>query len=269
MTEPIGSAIRSAMPSAPTAPGASAAWPDALPGPVGSPTVWRVDVALDDESRRRCRTLLCATERARADRFLREQDRDRYLASHAALRIVLATALDDRATELTFAANAHGKPELSGPWRGRLEFNLSHSGAIALIAIAPDARVGVDVEIMRPLSDCLAIARGHFASDEVAALAGLPPDRRMEAFFACWTRKEAFVKALGLGLSMALDRFSVSIPPSPSCLVSIDGEAEAARAWRLEPLEPGPRHVGTLAIDARAGACRTVSLPPDWTELMA
>lgn len=247
-------------------PAAIRPWPVAEPSPLAGPTIWRVGLTLDEVRRPGCRALLSMSEQARADRFLRAEDRDRYVASHAALRIILAGALAAQARDLTFGADASGKPHLSGPWRGRLQFNLSHSGGFALVGLAPDMRIGVDIEAVRPFSDCLAIARCHFAADEAAALAALPPQDRTLGFLACWTCKEAFVKAVGLGLTMDLDRFSVAVAPAPPRLLSIDGDVEAARAWRLDHLEPAPQHVGAVAIEARAGPCRLLSLPPDWSD---
>lgn len=247
----------------------AADWSIAEPGPAPGPTVWRAGLALDDGGRERCLALLDAEERVRAARFLRPEDRDRFIASHAALRLTLAGVLGAAPSSLAFQADASGKPTLAHPWRGRLDFNLSHSGGFALIALSPAARIGVDVEAVRPLPDALRIARGHFAPQEIAALAALPARSLTEAFFACWTCKEAFVKALGLGLSMALGRFAVAVPPRPAALLAIDGDRHAAGRWSLHRLDPAPGHAGAVAIEAADAACRLHSLRPDWTGALA
>ncbi len=241
-----------------------AAWTVAAPGPLRESTVWRAPLALDETGRATCLAALSEEERTRVGRFVRREDRDRYAASHAALRRILGGALGADPAALRFRANATGKPELDGPWRERLAFNLSHSGGIGLIGLSPDARIGVDVEWVRPIPDALSLARSHFAEGEAAALAALSPEALQAAFYACWTRKEAFVKALGLGLSFPLDRFAVAIPPAPAALLAVDGSADAARAWSLQHLAPAPAHIGAVAIEAPGRTCALRSLAPDW-----
>ncbi|GEO99690.1 4'-phosphopantetheinyl transferase family protein [Methylobacterium haplocladii] len=241
------------------------AWTVAAPGPLHEPTVWRVPLTLDEAGRHACLAALSDEERQRTTRFLRQEDRDRYAASHAALRRILAGALAADPADVRFLADEAGKPELDGPWRGHLAFNLSHSGGVGLIALSPDARIGVDVERIRPIPDCLSLARSYFAAGEVSALQRLPAEALQTAFYACWTRKEAFVKALGLGLAFPLDRFAVSIPPAAAALLSIDGSADAARAWSLQHLAPAPGHVAAVAIEAPGRTCALRSLMPDWS----
>ncbi|GJE57609.1 hypothetical protein EKPJFOCH_4127 [Methylobacterium thuringiense] len=240
------------------------AWITAAPGPVHDPTVWRIALTLGETERRACLSALSDEERGRAGRFLRQEDHDRYAASHAALRRILAAALVADPAELLFRTDDAGKPELDGPWRGSLAFNLSHSGGICLIGLSPDTRIGVDVELMRPIGDCLSLARSHFTAGEAATLAQLPDEALPAAFYACWTRKEAFVKALGLGLSFPLGRFAVAIPPAPAALLAVDGSAQAARAWSLQHLTPAPGHVGAVAIDAPGRTCILRSLEQGW-----
>ncbi|GLS45333.1 4'-phosphopantetheinyl transferase family protein [Methylobacterium brachythecii] len=242
----------------------AAEWPTGERGPVRQPTVWHIDLTLDEAGQRTCLAALSDDERARAARFLRLEDRDRYAASHAALRRILASALGTNPALLRFRLGPSGKPELDAPWRDRLEFNLSHSGSVGLIGLSPAARIGVDVEWMRPLPDCLSLARSHFARPEIAALEALPSAERQAAFYACWTRKEAFVKALGSGLSFPLDGFVVAVPPEPPALVSIGGSTGAASAWSLQHLDLGAGHVGAVAIESAGAACLFRSLGADW-----
>lgn len=225
-------------------------------------------LALDEGKRARCLAVLCEQERARAARFVRAEDRDRFIVSHAALRFVLARVLGAEPAALAFDADGSGKPRLGGPWHGRLAFNLSHSGRLAVIGFPPACRIGVDVEVVRPMSDALRIARHHFAPSEVAALAALPAEALDAAFFACWTCKEAFVKALGLGLSMRLDRFSVAIPPEPAGLLDIDGDPHAAARWCLKRFAAEPDHAMAVAVEHPSPVFRTLGLPPDWPDAL-
>ena len=226
--------------------------------------VWIVDLAVDPAQLDRCAGVLDETERDRAARFLRPADRARYIASHAALRLILAGPLDLDPAEIRLATGAAGKPELAGSARGALDFNLSHSGQRALVGLAEAAAIGVDVELMRPIPDAVPIARAHFATDETATLAALPPDRVERAFFGLWTRKEAVVKALGTGLSLPLDRFSVTLPPAPPRLLRIAGGG----AWTLDSVDAGPDYAGTVAVRAAAATITHHTLAADWPNLL-
>ena len=242
------------------------------PSPAMTPTtsteVWVVDLAIADDRTRACLAVLSAAEQARATRFLRRADRDRYVVSHAAVRHVLGRALDADPRALVFSAGPAGKPELAGPWSGCLEINLSHSGERALIGLSARARIGVDIETIRSLPDALRMARNHFAPDEVAALERCDPSSLLHAFLACWTRKEAFVKAAGVGLSVPLDRFSVTVPPVPAGLVAIAGDAARAHDWSLHHLDPAPGYIGAVAIEAPDALCTVRTLPADWAETL-
>lgn len=226
--------------------------------------VWIVDLAMTEPELSACLSVLSSQESERAARFLRSVDRDRFVASHAALRLVLAGALDAEPRDLTFGAGPAGKPELAGSQTGRVHFNLSHSGGRALVGLSTFGRIGVDVEVRRPMADALRIARAHFTARESDALARCDAADLTDAFLACWTRKEAFVKAAGAGLSMPLDRFVVSVPPAPVALISIDGDVRAARRWTLHHLEPADGYVGAVAIEAVDAPCHILVLPADW-----
>ena len=239
-------------------------WTVTEPGAATAIQVWRIDLALSGSRLARCAAWLSAEETARADRFMRAEDRARYRASHAALRLILSRALGVAAETIAFSPGPTGKPELSGPHAGALRFNLSHSGARALIGVSRIAAIGVDVEAIRPIPDALRVARAHFAPIEAEALAALPSDAVEEAFFGLWTRKEAVVKALGAGLALPLDRFALTLPPEPPRLTAIDGGD--ARTWTLHHLDPGPGTVGTAAIRAPDAAIARCALPEDWAD---
>ena len=220
-------------------------------------------LALDPARIARCAALLSAEETARADRFLREADRDRYIASHAALRVVIGRECGLPPERLRFATEPNGRLFLAEPAGTDLDVNLSHSGDIALIGLVRGARIGVDVEIRRPLPDALRIARSHFARDETTALEALPPSQRERAFFGLWTRKEAVVKALGAGLSQPLAGFSVTVPPDPARLLRIAG---GTGPWTLATLDPGPGACVTVAVTAAGVSVRQRDLPATFAD---
>jgi 4'-phosphopantetheinyl transferase len=143
---------------------------------------------------------LSAHERARANRFRFERDARRYRASHHALRAVLASVTGVPAQDLAFEEGAFGKPHLPAP--GLPHFNMSHSGGWALIGVCRSVPIGVDIELLEPMDDLMALARRNFSAEECAAFSATPPSRQLEAFLQCWTRKEACLKALGSGLSI-------------------------------------------------------------------
>ncbi len=202
-------------------------------------TVVVVDLRIDPASLPACEAVLDGEERQRAGRFLREADRWRFIASHAAMRMILGQALAASPSILA----SPGKRAAALPRRtggGAARFQLSHSGDHAVIGFVRGARIGVDIEARRPLADALRIAGSHFAADETAALAALPPPAVEASFFGLWTRKEAVVKALGTGLSLPLSRFSVSVPPKPPLMLRQVG---IGTGWTLlrSPRRPGRR----------------------------
>lgn len=206
--------------------------------------VWRVDLRREIPETD-CRRRLSATEWARAQRFRFPEHRRRYLTSHVALRDLLCARFGLGAAEIVFSENAYGKPALSAPIGG--VFNLSHSDEVALIALGSDGELGVDVEQCRSLAHD-DLARRNFSPAECEVLDRLAPARRLAGFFACWTRKEAYIKAKGMGLSIPLDAFTVEADPDrmPALIESRHAPADVGRfaLWDL-PVPPGYR--ATLA----------------------
>jgi 4'-phosphopantetheinyl transferase len=191
----------------------------------------------------RAAALLADDERRSFARASPDVARRRVLG-RAALRTVLAAYLERAPQELAFRHGAFGKPRLAEPVG--LHFNLSRSGDRCLIAVARGGRVGVDVERLRSLRDLDAIAARAFAASELASIQELDERRKLHAFWACWTRKEAFVKAIGGGLSMPLDRFTVSVRDDESpAILTLDGDEPGA--WRLTAMRPWPGYVAALA----------------------
>ena len=207
--------------------------------------------------------LLDDEERARAQRFVRPPDRRRFVLAHAALRLLLARCLELRPALVRYENAVHGKPRLA-PGLPSLEFNLSHSGGLALIAVARDRAVGVDVEQVREITDAQSIAETHFSAAERALLRSLPPAERRDAFFRCWTRKEAVIKAIGEGLSRALGSFDVDLAPgSTSALTRLDGRPGNVAGWSLRDVAAPSGYVaaGAVAVAPRAPATPWRELP--------
>lgn len=214
----------------------------------GSVTIWRLPLDLDEAALAPLLATLTDAERARAARFHFDQHRHRFTAARGQLRAILGRYLDCPPQCVAFRHGPNGKPAIAGECGG-LEFNLSHSGGFGLVALTRDRPLGVDLEHVRAMRDFEGIAQRFFAPEEVADLVALAPDERPEAFFRIWTRKEAYVKADGAGLTHALDRFRVSVHPAqPARLLHIDGSTEAAVAWSLVHLDPSPGYLGCLAV---------------------
>ena len=198
--------------------------------------------------------LLSADERRRAGRFRFDDDRDRFVVSRARLRLVLAGAGAGPADRLRFATGRHGKPSL--PAHPALQFNLSHAGDVALVAVAERAAVGVDVEPLQRGRDLDEVARRFFSAAERAALARLADAARAPAALRCWCRKEAYVKARGDGLARGLDAFDVATDAAvagrgTSLLLATRPDAEDAGRWDLRDVDVGPEHAAAVAARGR------------------
>ncbi|HEX5851855.1 MAG TPA: 4'-phosphopantetheinyl transferase superfamily protein [Solirubrobacteraceae bacterium] len=201
--------------------------------PLGEVHVWRASLVRPATTVARMRSLLAADELARADRFRFERDRSRYIVGRALLRGLLANYLQTAPEDLTFEYGEFDKPALNGgPW-----FNLSHSGAVAVYAFNSAGEIGIDVE--RDDGDFTRerIAERFFSPAEVSVLRSLPVEDQPRAFLACWTRKEAFIKARGDGLNLALDSFDVTLAPdAPAALLRTAWCSEEPGQWRMEDL---------------------------------
>ncbi|WP_163266787.1 4'-phosphopantetheinyl transferase family protein [Chelativorans alearense] len=204
---------------------------------------WSLDVGMDDLPR--YVTALSEGEFARASRFVHERDRLRFIVGRGKLREIIGRYLRVPARRLSFACNAFGKPRLAAS-RPPLHFNLSHTGGMAVLAVSDRYHVGIDIEKIVPLKEDVA---GHFFSpSERLALRNVPPGGYLEAFYRCWTRKEAFVKAHGAGLSLPLEAFDVSIDSvGEPRLLRLEGDLEAPAQWRLLNLTLPAGFVGAIA----------------------
>jgi len=203
------------------------------------------------------RGLLSADELARADRFRVERGRERYIVGRGVLRTLLNRYTGAPPHALVFAYNEFGKPELPG---SEVCFNLSHSHGIALAAVTRGRAVGVDIERIREEVIGERIAQRFFSPAEARTLAGLPPAQQARAFFDCWTRKEAWIKARGEGLSIALDSFEVTLGPGePARLVATRPDAQEADRWSLQALECEPEFAAAVAVAGEIGGVRIIA----------
>lgn len=228
---------------------------DTPPSPPGSGEihVWAVNLdpppATVDELGR----LLAPDETARAERFRFPRHRRRYAVGRGALRTLLGHYLGAAPERVAFRYGPNEKPYLADPaglrGGGELFFNLSNSEELAVIAIATGTELGADVERLRPMPDALTISERFFSAAERRVLAAVPEAQRDRAFFNCWTRKEAYLKAVGTGITVPLDRFDVTLgPDEPPRMLAMEGDPEKARDWSLFHLEPAQGYLGAVAV---------------------
>lgn len=211
--------------------------------------IWRSRLDLDAEQIRWCQNLLTAEEHERARRFVFAEHRNRFVVGRGTLRELLAAYVGIPAAELEFAYGEHGKPRLVSPDTDTT-FNVSHSGGRMLLAFARGRHVGIDVERTTRTVDWGAVAGRFFSEREQAALAVLPEAARRAAFFRCWTRKEAFMKATGKGVAYGLTSFAVALAPAdaPELLWLAQG---ATADWGLADVEPDAEHIGAVCAEGR------------------
>jgi 4'-phosphopantetheinyl transferase len=211
--------------------------------------IWKVD--LSSRLSAELDSVLSADEEERASRFHFERDRKRFKIAHGSLRMILSGYLKLAPAQLTFDQTDYGKPFLTNIEAAGFLFNMSHSGDLALIAVARDREVGIDIELVRPDFATMEVAEHFFSVAEIYTLSGLDPHLRTSAFFNCWTRKEAYVKARGEGLSMPLDQFDVSLAPgvATAMLGNRIDESERSR-WFFQNLEVAPNYAGALVVEA-------------------
>jgi 4'-phosphopantetheinyl transferase len=219
----------------------------------GDAHTWCVSLDVPPEMCARLHATLTCDERNRSSRFRFERDRQRFIVARGVLRDVLGRYLRTNPGEIIFVYNEFGKPDLSPEFGTRIKFNLSHSAGVAVIAVAADADVGVDLECIRAECDYAEIARRFFSAVEIDYLHALPSHLYTEAFFNCWTKKEAYLKARGEGLAVPLNSFSVPLATDPAhtCVDLYRAPHDVVPAWRwsLCTLQPAPGYIGALAIE--------------------
>lgn len=199
--------------------------------------------------------MLAMDEQARAARYRFPKDRDHFIAARGLLRVLLSRYLRVSPADFTFLYSGLGKPSLAEHQGAGLRFNVSHSHGLALLAFAQGRELGVDLESVRPEVAGLRIAERYFSPAEVAALRALPESQQTEAFFNCWTRKEAYIKARGDGLSARLDLFDVSLAPGHPAALLRTATDEPSR-WTMMALEPGTGYQAALVVEGRGWQLR-------------
>jgi 4'-phosphopantetheinyl transferase len=228
--------------------------------------VWRFSLRPPPDTRQRCFDALDDPERARAARFRFERDRDAYVVARGALRLLLARLLDRPAGRIAFHYNEYGKPFLAGDAGGGLQFNLSHAHDLGLIAVTDHRPVGVDLEYLGRELELESVARRFFTGNEARAILEATGSERTRRFFSCWTRKEAYIKARGTGMTTRLDRFEVSVPPAQPVAVRWIGPEPSPAPCCLFDLDVGPDYAAAAAAaDSSGGVARLL----DWPDLAA
>jgi 4'-phosphopantetheinyl transferase len=208
--------------------------------------VWRASLDAPLESLARFSALLSQKEAARARRFVFDRDRHPYTVAQATLRLLLGRYLQIPPESVRTQSGPQGKPFLAKSSHfSELQFNLSHSHGMALFAFAARRELGIDIEKIRPNFASRDIAQRYFSHPEIAELDGLPPASYTEAFFLCWTRKEAYIKARGQGLHIPLDSFSVTLTPDrPAALTSSDSQC-----WSIYSFRPSSEFVASVVAE--------------------
>lgn len=215
--------------------------------------IWRARLDLPADFLKTLEATLSVEEIQRADRFHFQGDKDRFIAAHGCLRDILARYQHWEPGQVNFSTNDYGKPALSPDSPGlKMDFNLSHSDDFALMAVTWERKVGIDLERIRQGISAQVIARQYFSKSEFAELLRLPSEQREIGFFNCWTRKEAYIKAQGLGLSLPLDSFDVSLGPNePVILRATRPDPQEAARWTLLSLEVSPDYAAALAVEGQ------------------
>ncbi|MCM3904411.1 MAG: 4'-phosphopantetheinyl transferase superfamily protein [Pyrinomonadaceae bacterium] len=197
------------------------------------------------------RSTLSTDEQVRANRFHFERDREHFIIARGLLRTILATYVDAEPAQINFSYSAYGKPALTtNP--SSLSFNLSHSHGHCLLAVVSGRQVGVDIEMLRDDLAHEEIAERYFSPREASRFRALPKQLYTAAFFNCWTRKEAFVKAHGKGLSLGLDQFDVSFVPGEPARLEYVQEPLNLSNWSLSDIHVGDRYAAAVVVEGPA-----------------
>lgn len=214
--------------------------------------IWQANLDLSPERIRHLQTILSPEESQRASRFKFLHLQQRFIAAKGILRTLLGTYLNQSPGSIKFSYGPHGKPELDPQLFSThsLHFNQSDSKTFALYAFTKSHPVGVDIEYIRTDIEALPLAKRFFSPNETIALNNQPPEQQIPAFFRIWTRKEAFIKAVGEGLSFPLDEFEVNLDEESAKLLSIYTSTVAAARWTLLTLKPNTHYIGAAAVEA-------------------
>ena len=223
--------------------------------------VWRANLNASTTELKQYYNLLSADEHKRAERFHFDQDRHRYIIRRSILRSLIASYLETDPVTIEFSYNEYGKPSIGNNMAEPIQFNLSLSNDLALFAFSQQQDIGIDIEKndIRVVNE--KIVQRYFSESESKTLLALPQHQQIFAFYNAWTRKEAWVKARGMGLSIPLDSFTVSLSPDePAKLIAVASDSTSANDWSMVALTPAPDYTAALAV---RGPCNQLQLF-DW-----
>lgn len=215
----------------------------------GDVHIWAASL---DEPAARYNRFLSPAERQTAARFRYEKDRQQYVVSHGILREILGGYLDAGPATIEFLTGSHGKPDLKDDGGCGIRFNISHSRDRVLVAVTLNTDIGVDIEYMRDIDEMAHIVERFCAGHEKTELWTVPDDMKKRAFYLCWTRKEAFIKATGEGMARPLDSFAVSLTPGKSAeLIELDGSPGETTGWAIADIPCHPEYSASYACRDR------------------
>lgn len=217
---------------------------------VGVVHIWQIPLLVQANRILDCRGILSQDENLRADRFYFDRDRNRYITARSAIRRILSMYVEVAPRELVFRYDLKGKPELSPQHAADIKFNLSHSRDVGLLAVAREQSVGVDIEFVDYDFASDEIATHFFSVKEVNTWRNLSSSQKAGAFFRCWTRKEAYIKALGEGLSIPLDSFDVAFAPGvKAALLRVAFLPHEVARWSMYNVDAPAGYAAALAIE--------------------
>ena len=220
--------------------------------------IWKADLEQHSKLAEMQATLLSHDELIRVEKYRFPKDSTRYSVGRSICRLILGQYLDIEAKDLVFYYNRYGRPYIDSYLNhNALSFNVSHSENHLLLAVSKGREVGIDIERVKCEFDCVEIAKGFFSTYELAQLRALPPSERELGFITCWTQKEAYIKAQGMGLSLDLDSFDVSLDPKkPAELLSVRDDPTQVERWKLHTFSPFRGYISTLAAEGQAWETR-------------
>jgi 4'-phosphopantetheinyl transferase len=215
--------------------------------------VWHASLLQPEEDVRKLEAALSEDERQRAERFRFQEHRRSFIVGRGILRNLLSRYTGIQPDQIMFQYNTAGKPSLAkGNTIPEIHFNLSHSGQLALYAFSWGGPVGIDVERIRPMEEMDHVAEMNFSTGEYKKFQGVSQQDRLRAFYNCWTRKEAFIKAVGDGMSFPMKEFEVSLEPDmPAKLLSVWGSLEEANRWSLHEITSRDGYAAALVVEGK------------------
>jgi 4'-phosphopantetheinyl transferase len=230
--------------------------------PLGGVDVWQIHLAVREEEIHCCRSLLSEIEIERANCFRFPRDSSHFIVARSAMRKILSRYVKARPQDVVFSHNARGKPEFGSTFAGsEIKFNLSHSRDFAVLAVTQSLRVGVDIEFINHAIATDEVAALFFSQREMNTFLALSPGEKAEAFFACWTRKEAYAKALGEGMSLPLESFDLGFEPGAPAALSRSGGQEPQR-WSTYDITADPGYAAALVVEGKEHRLRQVKWEP-------